>query len=172
VMNLQTFSRLDEGDFKEVRVNESIESVIMLIEHRFDDRIILTREFCSDDELFCSPAILNQVVMNILTNAIDAIDGDGVIGIRTRHDEALFEISVSDNGSGISAEILERIFEPFFSTKPVGAGTGLGLAISYSIVQAHRGVITVESELGKGSIFTVKIPMTLNGNPEPCAAGR
>ncbi|MGB8840545.1 MAG: ATP-binding protein [Aliidongia sp.] len=172
VLNLQTFSRLDEGDFKEVRVNESIESVIMLIEHRFEDRITLTTEFCAEDKLFCSPAILNQVVMNILTNAIDAIDGDGVIGIRTRRDEALFEISVSDNGSGISSENLERIFEPFFSTKPVGSGTGLGLAISYSIVKAHRGVITVESELCKGSTFTVKIPMTLDGDPAPCAAGR
>jgi signal transduction histidine kinase len=169
LLNLQTFSRLDEGDFKEVRVNKSIESVIMLIEHRFEGRITLTREFCAQDILYCSPAILNQVVMNILTNAIDAIDDEGAIGICTKHDDALFEIIVSDTGSGMSAETLERIFEPFFSTKPVGSGTGLGLAISYSIVKAHRGVITVESELGKGSIFTVKIPMTPNGNPEPDA---
>jgi signal transduction histidine kinase len=166
IVNLRTFSRLDEGDFKEVRVNESIESVIMLIEHRLDRRITLTKEFCTEDRLFCSPAVLNQVVMNILINAIDAIEGEGAIGIHTRCDEALFEISVSDNGSGIPAAIRDRIFEPFFSTKPAGSGTGLGLAISDSIVKAHHGVITVESEPGKGSVFTVKIPTTLNMSAE------
>ncbi len=99
--------------------------------------------------------------MNIMANAIDSIDGAGSITIRTKKANGTFQISIEDTGAGISPNIRDRIFEPFFTTKPVGLGTGLGLAISYGIVQAHHGAIDVESEVGKGTIFTVKIPLDL-----------
>ena len=161
VLNLRTFSRLEEGKFKSVKVSESVDSVIRLLEHNFRGRIEMAIEYGAEDELFCSPAVLNQVVMNIVANAVDAIEGEGRIAIRTGIENGMFAITVTDNGSGIAPEIRDRIFEPFFTTKPVGAGTGLGLAISYSIVEAHRGTISVQSKPGEGSTFTIRIPLDL-----------
>jgi two-component system NtrC family sensor kinase len=163
VMNLRTFSRLDEGEFKLIKVNESLDSVLMLLEHRVLGRIAIIRRYCENDSLFCMPGILNQVVMNLITNAIDAIDGEGSITLCTGRGETFFEITVSDTGKGIPPEGRDRIFEPFFTTKPVGSGTGLGLAIAHSIVQAHRGTITVASEIGRGTTFTITIPLGLGG---------
>jgi two-component system NtrC family sensor kinase len=96
--------------------------------------------------------------MNIIGNAADAISGTGAIEISTWSDDANYAIRISDNGPGIPAELMERIFEPFFTTKPVGAGTGLGLAIAYSVVQAHKGTITVDSGPMGGTSFTITIP--------------
>ncbi|MDB5397063.1 MAG: hybrid sensor histidine kinase/response regulator [Rhodospirillales bacterium] len=158
VLNLRTFSRLDEGEFKLIRVNQSLDSVLMLLEHRLAGRISIVKQYCADDMLFCMPGIFNQVVMNLLTNAIDAIDGEGAISLSTSRGETAFQIDVADTGAGIPPAVLSRIFEPFFTTKPVGAGTGLGLAIAHSIVQAHKGAITVASEAGRGTTFTVSIP--------------
>ncbi len=159
VANLRTFSRLDEGDWAEVNINEGIDSVLMLLEHKFKGRISIDKKYGADGTLYCAPSIVNQVVMNLVSNAIDAIEGDGTISIRTGKEDGIFCISVSDTGSGVAPEILDRIFEPFFTTKPVGSGTGLGLAISYSIVQANHGTIEVESGPDKGSTFTVRLPV-------------
>jgi len=164
VANLRTFSRLDEGVFKSVKVSESIDSVVRLLEHNCRGRIAIETDYAAEDELFCSPAVLNQVVMNILANAIDSIEGEGRIAIRTRVEDDMFAIAVTDSGGGIAPQIRDRIFEPFFTTKPVGSGTGLGLAIAYSIVEAHRGTIGLESEEGKGSTFTVRIPLDLESH--------
>lgn len=161
VLNLRTFSRLDEGEFKQISVAECIDSVLRILGSRLDDRINVIKEYGPEDVLECSPAILNQVVMNLLTNAIDAMDGDGSIMIRTSVTEGVYCIEVADTGKGIAPEIRDHIFEPFFTTKSVGSGTGLGLAIAHSVVQAHRGTITVESECGKGTTFAVRIPCNL-----------
>jgi two-component system NtrC family sensor kinase len=99
--------------------------------------------------------------MNIVANAVDAIDDQGIITVRTGIEGDMFAIAVKDTGMGIPKENMERIFDPFFTTKPVGQGTGLGLAISYKIVQAHQGRIEVDSQLGQGTEFKVLIPRTL-----------
>jgi two-component system NtrC family sensor kinase len=99
--------------------------------------------------------------MNVIGNAIDSIEGDGTIHLSTSQKDGQFLITVGDSGKGIPNEIRDRVFEPFFTTKPVGSGTGLGLAISYGIVKAHRGSIEFSSEEGKGTVFVLKIPTSL-----------
>ncbi|MBZ6077784.1 response regulator [Microvirga puerhi] len=158
VLNLRRFSRLDEGGFQTVNVRESIETVLALLGHRLGTRIDIRRHYGGAPDLYCSPALLNQVVMNIIGNAADAISGTGAIAIETSSDETTYTIQISDTGPGIPPEMRERIFEPFFTTKPVGSGTGLGLAIAYSVVEAHRGTIAVDEGPLGGARFTVKIP--------------
>jgi two-component system NtrC family sensor kinase len=159
VLNLRRFSRLDEGDFQTVNVPESIETVLALLGHKLGTRIDVRRRYGAVPELYCSPALLNQVVMNIVGNAADAIKATGAIDIETWSDETTYTIRISDTGPGIPPELRERIFEPFFTTKPVGSGTGLGLAIAYGVVQAHHGSITVDSgPSGEGTSFTITIP--------------
>jgi len=158
VLNLRRFSRLDEGDFQTVNVPESIETVLALLGHKLGTRIDVRRSYNAVPDLYCSPALLNQVVMNIVGNAADAIKGTGGIDIETESDETTYRIRISDTGPGIPPELRERIFEPFFTTKPVGSGTGLGLAIAYSVVQAHKGSIAVDSGSLGGARFTITIP--------------
>jgi two-component system NtrC family sensor kinase len=158
VLNLRRFSRLDEGDFQTVNVRESIDTVLARLGHRLGSRIEVRRLYEAIPDLYCSPALLNQVVMNIIGNAADAISGAGTIEIHTSSDSANYVIKISDSGPGIPPDLRERIFEPFFTTKPVGAGTGLGLAIAYSVVQAHWGTISVDSSPMGGTSFTITIP--------------
>jgi two-component system NtrC family sensor kinase len=158
VLNLRRFSRLDEGDFQTVNVPESIETVLALLGHKLGTRIDVRRRYNAVPDLYCSPALLNQVVMNIVGNAADAIKGTGGIDIETESSETTYTIRISDTGPGIPPELRERIFEPFFTTKPVGSGTGLGLAIAYSVVQAHKGSITVSAGLAGGASFIITIP--------------
>jgi len=162
VSKLRTFSRLDEGDFKNINVHESIDSVLLLLRHR-NPRIEVDRNFSGAPMLNCAPGQLNQVLMNILANAMDAIgEQAGKIIIRTEVGDRWYCISVRDSGPGIPAAIQSRLFQPFFTTKPVGAGTGLGLAISHSIIQAHQGQIEVISPEGGGAEFRVRIPIDLS----------
>lgn len=158
VLNLRKFSRLDEGERALVNVPEAIETVLALIQHKLGDRIAVERTFSGRAEIHCTPALLNQVVMNILGNAADAMPEGGTIRVTTRSSEANDEIRISDTGPGIPEKLREKIFEPFFTTKPVGAGTGLGLAIAYSVVQAHSGSLTVETAPGGGACFVIGIP--------------
>jgi two-component system NtrC family sensor kinase len=158
VLNLRRFSRLDEGDFQTVNVPESIETVLALLGHKLGTRIDVRRRYNAVPDLYCSPALLNQVVMNIVGNAADAIKGTGGIDIETESNETTYTIRISDTGPGIPPELRERIFEPFFTTKPVGSGTGLGLAIAYSVVQAHKGSITVIEGPAGGAGFIITIP--------------
>lgn len=159
VLKLRTFSRLDEGERKHVKIHESIDSVLALLQHKMKGRITLTRRYGDVQILACYPGPLNQVVMNLVANAIDAIDGEGEIVVSTGKRADRFFISVADTGKGISAEEQARIFEPFFTTKPVGQGTGLGLSISYGIIRRHGGSIEVRSEKGKGTEMTVLVPL-------------
>jgi two-component system NtrC family sensor kinase len=161
VLKLRTFSRLDEGEFKKVDVRESIESVLTILRHRLTDKVKVKTSYAADNVIGCFPAPLNQVVMNLLNNAIDAIESGGQIEVRTERDAATFRIVVADNGPGIASGIRERLFEPFFTTKPVGKGMGLGLAISFRIVQAHKGTIDVRDKKGGGTEFVVAIPLNL-----------
>jgi len=159
VLNLRKFSRLDEAGSQTINVREAIDIVLALLAHKLSDRIRVTTDHQGAADLHCSPAVFNQVIMNIIGNAADAIDGTGSILIHTYTDAANYILEISDSGPGIPEEMRERIFEPFFTTKPVGTGTGLGLAIAYSVVQAHNGNISVGATPEGGACFTISIPL-------------
>ncbi|MEC4589879.1 MULTISPECIES: response regulator [Nitrospirillum] len=159
VVKLRTFSRLDEAEVKEVEIEDSLESVLTLLQHKLSDRITVERRYEGPKRITCQPGPLNQVLMNVVGNAIDAIEGTGTITLVTGRNGAMFRLSVRDTGHGIPAAIRDRICEPFFTTKPVGSGTGLGLSISYSIIQRHRGRLEFHSDEGRGTEVVIEIPM-------------
>ncbi|HTP89906.1 MAG TPA: response regulator [Terriglobales bacterium] len=161
VAKLRTFSRLDEGTVKTVDIHESIESVLLFLRHKLDGRIDIRRNYGDAGMLTCYAGELNQVLMNVIANAIDAIEGRGSITLTTGRQNGQFFLSVRDTGKGIPAEIGNRVFDPFFTTKAVGEGTGLGLAISYGIVKAHKGSMEFSSTVGQGTEFVVRIPVSL-----------
>jgi two-component system, NtrC family, sensor kinase len=161
VLDLRTFSRLDEGEFKTVDIVEAMDTVLLLLKHKMNSRIQVEKRYGPSRLLHCSAGRINQVLMNLTANAVDAIAGNGRIVITTGQTPQVFTISIRDTGAGIPESIRGKIFDPFFTTKPVGQGTGLGLAISYGIVQDHDGSIEVQSEEGLGTEFIVKIPLDL-----------
>jgi PAS domain S-box-containing protein len=160
VKDLRDFARLDESDLGEVNLNDGIQSTInIILGHARKRGVKIVTELGELPPVMCYPAKVNQVVMNLLTNAIDASPADSQIALRTRAiDENSVSIEVRDSGTGIDPAIRQRIFDPFFTTKPTGQGTGLGLSISYGIIRDHNGKIEVESEVGKGTTFTVTLP--------------
>jgi signal transduction histidine kinase len=162
VRRLRSFARLDQAELKRADIHEGLEDTLALIHHELKHTIVVKREYGNIPPISCYPGRLNQVFLNLLNNARQAIRGKGEIGIRTFVREERVHIVVSDTGSGISPENLRKIFDPGFTTKGVGVGTGLGLSICYQIVRDHRGEIRVESEPGKGATFTVILPMDLD----------
>ena len=159
VLNLKNFSRLDQADWKEARLCPGIESSLKILKPQIPDSVNIVTVFNADPLIYCNPGQLNQVFINLISNAVQAIDGSGTVTITTYIKNPYFVVEVRDTGVGLSKENLKRIFDPFFTTKEVNKGTGLGLSISYAIVQKHNGLIEVESEVGKGSVFRVKLPM-------------
>jgi signal transduction histidine kinase len=162
VQNLRLFSRLDEAEIKQVDLHEGIESTLRLLSKYYTSPFItLKRDYGNLPPVNCYAGQLNQVWMNLLVNAAQAIgDVRGEVLIKTRCEHQRVITSISDTGKGIPPEHLNKIFDPFFTTKPVGDGTGLGLSISHGIVARHRGALSVESVLGGGTTFTVSIPVT------------
>jgi signal transduction histidine kinase len=163
VLGLRNFSRLDEMDLKTVNIHEGLDSTLMLLRSKLRNGINVVKEYGDLPEIECYPGKLNQVFMNILSNAIGAIPGEGTITIRTWAEEERVHISIRDTGTGMIEKVKRRIFEPFFTTKEVGEGTGLGLPISYGIVQKHNGHIEVNSAPGKGSEFIITLPIRVTG---------
>ena len=159
VQDLKSFSRIDSAEYAVVDLNQCMESTITIIGNDLNPEVRLTTEFGKIPAITCRPQQLNQVFMNILQNAAQAITGEGDIRVRTAGDNGHVSVEIADNGCGIAPEHLTRIFEPFFTTRPVGKGAGLGLSIAYDIVKKHGGEISVESEPGKGSTFTVVLPV-------------
>jgi len=159
VRDLKNFARLDEAEFKMADLNEGIETTLSLVRHELKDRIHVIKELSDLPLVPCYPNRLNQVFMNLLINAYQSISGQGEIRISTVLVDHEVRISISDTGSGIRKEHLDKIFDPGFTTKGVGVGTGLGLPISAQIVQDHKGSITVASEVGRGSTFTIALPI-------------
>jgi len=160
VQNLRTFSRLDEAEFKKVDIHEGIDSTIRLLSRYYAaGHITLRRDYGELPPVDCFAGQLNQMWMNLLANAAQAVANGGEVRVSTRLEGDAVRVSVSDTGAGIAAEHLDRIFEPFFTTKPVGEGTGLGLSITYGIVERHGGTIKVESRPGAGTTFTVVLPV-------------
>jgi PAS domain S-box-containing protein len=162
VRRLRSFARLDQAELKKADIHEGLEDTLALIHHELKHNIVVRRDYGEIPPISCYPGRLNQVFLNLLNNARQAIRGKGEIAIRTFIHQERVHIAVSDTGSGISPENLRKIFDPGFTTKGVGVGTGLGLSICYQIVRDHRGEIRVESEPGKGATFTVILPMDLD----------
>ncbi|MEZ0266239.1 MAG: sensor histidine kinase [Phycisphaerae bacterium] len=159
VEGLREFARLDTSDLGEVDLNAGIRSTADIIRGRATAKgVRLDLDLAPLGPVSCYPAKINQVVMHLVTNAIDACDADGVVTVRTAQDGGAVLIEVTDTGCGIDPAIQQRIFDPFFTTKPPGHGTGLGLSVSHGIVADHGGTIAVRSSPGQGSTFTVRLP--------------
>ncbi|MCP4400719.1 MAG: HAMP domain-containing protein [bacterium] len=162
VQDLRNFSRLDEAELKTIDIHESLDTTLNLLGHIYGNRIVVHKEYGNIPAVECYAGQLNQVFMNLLANAGQAIPRAGKVWIETSCDESSLCIAIRDDGKGIPEEALPKIFDPFFTTKDVGEGTGLGLSISYGIIEKHQGEIMVESEPGKGTQFSLKIPLKLS----------
>jgi signal transduction histidine kinase len=159
VKDLRDFARLDESDLYEIDLNAGIESTVNIVRGQAKkQQVALELDLGPVPGVTCYPAKINQVVLNLVTNALDATPPGGKVTVGTRAQDGQVEIFVADTGSGIDPAIRDRIFDPFFTTKPQGKGTGLGLSISYGIVQAHKGTIDFESTPGQGTRFRVLLP--------------
>ena len=161
IRSLKTFARVNEGDLRKVDIHEILLNTLKLSGCVFRRRITVVTDFGELPEIECYPGLLNQVFLNLVVNASQAIEGDGTVTVRTRHDEeAWADIWISDTGSGIPPEVRAKIFSAGFSTKDVGEGTGLGLTITREIVEdTHGGQIDFETEMGVGTTFHVRIPV-------------
>lgn len=158
VRSLKNFARLDEAERKPVNIHEGLESTLTLVKHHLKNRVRVVKEYGDLPDIECYPNQLNQVFMNLLVNAAQAIEDRGTITIKTWMDGQSVKIAIRDTGVGIPSENLPKVFDPGFTTKGVGLGRGLGLSICYRIVQDHHGGIGIESS-GKGSTFTVTLPL-------------
>jgi len=166
VTNLRQFARLDEAEFQRAQVRDGIESALGLLRQAIGADVEVIKEFGELPEIECAPRQLNQLFMNLLENAIEAARAagrPGVIRIRTRAEADAVKVEVEDNGCGIPAENLKKIFDPGFTTKGVRVGTGLGLPICYQIAQTHGGRLEVESRVEAGSKFTLTLPIRRRG---------
>jgi signal transduction histidine kinase len=166
VMDLRSFSRMDQAELTDADLNAELTRTLGLMEPRFKDGIRVEREFGQLPPVRCYPAQLNQVFMNLVMNACDALDGRGTVRIVTEPREDGVRISIADDGPGIPPEIRARIFEPFFTTKPAGQGTGLGLSISHGIVERHGGRLSLECPPQGGTVFRIDLPLVARA-PEP-----
>lgn len=164
VKGLRLFSRLDEDDVKLASLEEGLDSTITIINHMLNSRVEVVRDYNNIPSIECFPGKLNQVFLNMMSNAVHAIqerwgeNNGGQLRIRTFADENNVYISIADNGSGMSEETKHKLFEPFFTTKEVGVGTGLGLSIAWKTIMKHNGTIEVQSTLGEGTAFTISLP--------------
>ncbi len=169
VKSLRNFSRLDEDTLKPASLEEGLDSTLVILQNQFKDRVRVERHFAPLPDVNCYPGPLNQVFMNILTNAIQAIDGPGTIWLTTAEEDGYATVRIRDSGAGMSEEVKKRIFDPFFTTKAVGVGTGLGLSITFGIIEKHHGRLRVESEEGHGTEFIIQIPMQLQSEHQVAA---
>jgi signal transduction histidine kinase len=164
VDNLRQFSHLDQAGWKPADIHEGIENSLMILKPEIKDRIKTHKDYNASKQLDCNIGQLNQVFLNLLINATQAIKEKGNIWIKTINSDTYVIIEIRDDGQGIPSEIHNKIFDPFFTTKDVGQGIGLGLSISYSIIKNHNGTIEVESDPKKGTTFRIKLPFKKNRN--------
>ncbi|WP_334780942.1 sensor histidine kinase [Nostoc sp.] len=172
VLSLRNFSRLDEADMKKVDIHEGIDNTLLILNHRLQPEIEVIKKYGDLPLVECYPAKLNQVFMNIISNAIDAILDQKTDSCKSKQiiidtlkiDDIYIKIGIRDNGSGISPEIKNKLFDPFFTTKPVGKGTGLGLSVCYQIIDKHKGKIEVISEFEQGTEFAIVLPIKTQTN--------
>jgi signal transduction histidine kinase len=159
VQDLKDFSHVDESGWQCSNLEQGMDSTLNVVANEIKYKAEVVKEYAGLPDVECMPSQLNQVFMNLLVNAAQAIDKKGTITVRTGKSGDEVWVEVQDTGKGIPAENLTRIFDPFFTTKPIGKGTGLGLSLSYGIVQKHHGRFEVKSEVGKGSTFRIWLPV-------------
>jgi PAS domain S-box-containing protein len=159
VLTLRNFARLDESGMMPADINEGLRSTLQIVRPLAKDRVALVEDYGPLPRVVCRPRELNQVFLNLLTNAIQSIDGPGTVWISTAHQGDTVVITIRDSGSGMDPATLERLGEPFFTTKPVGSGTGLGLSVSFGIVERHGGRLLFASDRGTGTTVTVELPV-------------
>ncbi|GBU15580.1 hypothetical protein AwPolaro_09580 [Polaromonas sp.] len=163
VLNLKNFSRLDRARVSEFSVQDGLQSTLLLLRNSIKDRIEIRYDYQDVPNIQCSPSQINQVFLNIISNAAQAMADKpekGVITLRTLFEGGdMVRVEIQDNGQGIPKEVMGKIFDPFFTTKAIGQGTGMGLSISYKIIQQHGGVILVDSEPGSGTLFSILLPI-------------
>jgi signal transduction histidine kinase len=161
VKSLRNFSRLDEGEIKTVDLHEGLDSTLEILQGQIRKKADIIKKYGDLPPVECAAGKINQIFLNIINNALQAIQGHGTITLETRFwpERREVEIAISDTGSGMNEATRRRLFEPFFTTKPVGEGTGLGLSISYNIIEEHKGRIDVESVEGQGSTFRIYLPV-------------
>lgn len=165
VLGLRNFSRLEEAKLNEIDIHKSLDTTLDLLQGEIKGRIQVFKNYENVPHIFGYISQINQVIMNILSNAVQSIENQGQIWITTqpvkdlRYKDGKVQISIQDSGRGMSTEIMEKIFDPFFTTKGVGQGTGLGLSISYGIIENHGGEIQVRSEAGVGTEFIIILPV-------------
>ncbi|MCG8606729.1 PAS domain S-box protein, partial [bacterium] len=177
VRRLRSFARLDEAELKTVDIHEGLEDTIALFRHELKINVTLKKNYGDLPEIACFPGRLNQIFLNLLVNAKQAIEDQGVITITTFVKDRQVHIEFRDSGKGIPRENLKKIFDPGFTTKGAGVGTGLGLSIVYQIIQDHHATIHVDSEVGKGTTFSIALPMDLDrrlgtGHEHPDSEGK
>jgi signal transduction histidine kinase len=159
VMDLKVFARKEEEAKSPVNLNDLLDGVINIVWNEIKYKAELKKDYGQIPQVLCRSQRMGQVFINLFINAVQAIERSGTISVRTYSDAKQVYVEISDTGKGIPEENMSKIFEPFFTTREDGKGTGLGLSISYDIVKAHNGTITVESMVGKGSKFTVSLPV-------------
>ena len=159
VRSLRNFARLDEAEFQTADIHEGLDSTLALLAHELKHKVKVIKTYGEIPHIECYPHQLNQAFMQVLVNAIEAIESEGTITIKTFADNEKVYVQIADTGRGIPHEHLHRIFDPGFTTKGVGVGTGLGLSISYNIVEKHNGQIDVESQPEAGTVFTLHLPI-------------
>jgi signal transduction histidine kinase len=150
---------MDQAEIQEVDLHEEIDRNLALMEPRFKNKVRVERHYGQLPRVRCYAGQLNQVFLNLLMNACDAIEENGTIRITTRRVPTGVRLEFADDGPGIPEEIQGRIFDPFFTTKPVGVGTGLGLSLSHGIIERHGGRIFADSEPGRGATFAIELPL-------------
>ncbi len=160
VKSLKDFSRLDRATFDRFDVREGLEKTLLITKNMLKYGIEVERDFQEVPEILCAPSRVNQVFINLITNASQAMDGQGQLSISTRADgDGWVHVAVQDTGCGIPQENLEKVLDPFFTTKPVGQGTGLGLSIVRQIMDEHHGKLNIDSEVGVGTTITLSFPV-------------
>jgi PAS domain S-box-containing protein len=159
VQDFKGFSHVDQAEHQFVDINECLESTINIVRNELKYKATLQKELGDLPKTWCNPGQLNQVFVNILVNAAHAMETQGTITVKTGQQDGVISIEIQDTGRGIPKENVNKIFEPFFTTKEVGKGTGLGLSIAYDIIKKHKGDIAVKSEVGKGTTFTITLPI-------------
>jgi signal transduction histidine kinase len=159
VQDLKDFSRAGESEKQMANLEHGLDSTLNLASTELKYKATVVKQYAGIPDIECMPSQLNQVFMNLLVNAAQAIEVHGTITLRTGREGDKVWVEVQDTGSGIKTEQMDRVFDPFFTTKAIGKGVGLGLAMSYGIVQKHDGEITVKSEVGVGSVFRVTLPI-------------
>lgn len=159
VVKLGKFSRLDDGQPRPVRVSEAIDIVLAIVQHRMEDRIDVSTELSDPAVIQCDPSLFDQCLMNLVVNAIDAIEEQGSIVIRAGTEGERYVLRVIDSGQGVPVQLGQRVFEPFFTTKPAGKGTGLGLSIAAAIVKKHGGTLQLQPGSAGGTEAVVNLPL-------------